>query len=96
LPGDRSADIGLVLVIGGDDLDRLAGNLVAHLLGRHAGGDRRSFAGKVGINPGAIVENADSDDITRNLRQRRAGAKCNQGRCGYQTKHEYSLPIVLA
>ena len=37
-PRDSGTDIGLVLMIGGDDLDRYAVNLVAELLGRHLRG----------------------------------------------------------
>jgi len=68
LPRDAGGDVGLDLMIGGNDLDRLAQNRAAEVLDRHSrGGDgartvrRRGGAGHVG-------EHADLDHIVRNLR----------------------------
>jgi hypothetical protein len=47
--GDCRADVGLVLVVGDGDLDRLAEHRTAGVLDRHAGGNRRAGAAQVGI-----------------------------------------------
>ena len=61
LAGDVGGDVGLVLVVGRDDLDldALAGGV--EVLDRHAGGDDRAFARQVGIDAGAVVQHADLD-----------------------------------
>ena len=48
LAGNRGADIGLVLVIGRDDLHRLAKDRAADLADGHFGGQQRALAGDVG------------------------------------------------
>ena len=59
LARDGGADVGLVLVVGRDDLDlqALVGRL--EILDRHARGDHRALAGDVGIEAGAVVHHAD-------------------------------------
>ena len=61
LPGDVRADVGLVLVVGRDDLDLDALVRRLEVLDRHAGGDHRAFAREVGIEAGAVVQDADLD-----------------------------------
>ena len=68
LPGNGSADIGLVLMVGKHDLDRLAEHGAAGILDRHARGDDRAGTAEIGIEPGLVVENAYSDDIVGDLR----------------------------
>jgi hypothetical protein len=60
-PGDRGADIGLVLVIGGNDLDRHAIDLVAELVRRHLRRLDRADAGILLVRPREIGEHADLD-----------------------------------
>ena len=60
LAHDAGADVGLVLMIGGDHLHRLAEHR-ACVLGRHARGRAGAFAGDVGIERGHVAEHADLD-----------------------------------
>ena len=61
LAGDVRGDVGLVLVVGGDDLDVDALGGGVEVLDGHARGDDRAFAGEVGVDPRAVVEHADLD-----------------------------------
>ena len=79
LAGNRGADIGLVLMIGEHDLDRLAEHRAAGILDRHARGDHRARAAQIGIETGLIVEHADPDDIVGDLRVR-GGYAGNSGK----------------
>ena len=75
--GNRRADVGLVLMIGNGDLDRLAKYGAAGILDRHACGDRRAWASQVGIEARLIVEHADFDDVVGDLTARaRHAAEC--------------------
>jgi hypothetical protein len=60
-PRDVGGDVGLVLVVGRDDLDVPALARDAEVLRRHARGHDRAFAGQVGIEAGAVVHHADLD-----------------------------------
>jgi hypothetical protein len=62
LARDRGADIGLVLMVGDHDIDRLAEHGAAGILDRHARGNDRAGAAQVGIEARLIVENADAND----------------------------------
>ena len=75
---NRGADIGLVLMVGGHDLDRLAEHHPASVLDRHARGDHRAGTAEVGIEAGLIVEDADANDAVGYLRLR--GAAASSGR----------------
>ena len=79
--GDIDADVGLVLVIGGDDLDRLALYLAAVIGDRHLHRGKRALAGRIGIEAGHIRQHADLDDVVGNLRVRR-GAEGREGEAG--------------
>ena len=72
LARDRRADIGLVLVVGDDDVDRLAEYRSAGILNRHPRGDDRAGAAEVGIEARLIVENTDANDAVGYLRVRGA------------------------
>jgi hypothetical protein len=70
LPGGVGADVGLVLVIGGDHFNRHAGDRAAVILDRHAGRDDGSGAGEVGLDAGLVVQHADLQAFgTRRRRQ---------------------------
>jgi hypothetical protein len=49
LARNRGADIGLVLMVGGHDLDRLAKHRPTGILDRHARGDHRPGTAEVGV-----------------------------------------------
>src|SRR5205823_5741424 len=55
-PRDADADVGLVLVVGGDDVDRLAGGLAAVILHRHLRGDDGAYALIGRKHAGLVVE----------------------------------------
>ena len=80
LPGDCRADVGLVLVIGEHDLDRLAEHRTAGILDRHARGNDRTRTAQIGIEAGLIVEHADPDDVVGDLRARRAAIDAGDGK----------------
>ena len=64
---DRRADVGLVLVIGIDDLDLDALAAAVEILRRHARGFHRAHAVGVLENAGDVVEHADADDVVGNF-----------------------------
>jgi hypothetical protein len=70
-PRDRGADIRLVLVVGVDDLDRLARGLAAEILDCHARRFDRAFARGRRQDAGLISQHAQLDDAARNFRLRR-------------------------
>jgi hypothetical protein len=61
LAGDVGGDIGLVLVVGIDDLDRHTQHLAAEILDRHLCGLDRRFAAEIGIDARLVVQDADLD-----------------------------------
>jgi hypothetical protein len=65
---DGGTDIGLVLMIREDDLDRFSQHRTARVLCRHAGGGDRTRTTEIGIETGLVVEHADLDDVVGNLR----------------------------
>ncbi len=69
LPRDRGADIGLVLVIAGDDIDLPALGGQTGILSRHLGGQRRARPGEVGVQPRLIRQCTDLDGLV--LRDRK-------------------------
>ena len=70
--GDADADVGLVLMVGGDHLDRLALDLGPVIGDRHLDRGQRTLARRVGIEAGHVGEHADLDDVVGNLRVRRS------------------------
>ena len=56
---DGGADIGLILVIGADHLDRLSLHLAAEILDRHLRRDQRPFSGSVGVEARHVGEHAE-------------------------------------
>ena len=75
---DRDADVGLVLMIGGNDFDAEAARLFGEILGRQLRADQRALADLVGERTGEVAEHADLDLAAGNLRnrgRRRAGKR---------------------
>ncbi|MGY3407579.1 hypothetical protein ACVWZV_003692 [Bradyrhizobium sp. GM5.1] len=66
--GDVDADVGLVLVIGGDHLHGLARDFGTVIGDRHLHGGERALAGRVRIEARHVREHADLDDVVGNLR----------------------------
>ena len=58
---DVGGDVRLVLVVGVDELDRLAQRLAAEVLDRHARRGDAAHAREVGVDAGLIVDDADLD-----------------------------------
>ena len=63
LPRDGRGDVGLVLVVGREDLDRDAVDLAAHILHRHLRGLDGALAAELRIEAGLVVEHADAQGI---------------------------------
>ena len=72
-PRDRRADIGFVLVVGGDHLDLAAEHAAAEILDRHLHGGHARGAGDVGIGARHVVQDADFYGIAGELGLRRHG-----------------------
>ena len=62
-PRDADADVGLVLMIGGDDVDGLAGGLAAIILHRHLRSNDRAYALIGRKHARLVVEHADPDAV---------------------------------
>jgi len=74
-PCELRADVGLHLMIGGHDLDRLARHRGAEILGRHLRRDHRTFAGRIRGGPGQVGQHADLHHVVGDLRRRRRGGE---------------------
>ncbi|MPM39417.1 hypothetical protein SDC9_86050 [bioreactor metagenome] len=70
-PGARmgGTHVGLVLVIGPDQLDLLAQHRTAEVLDRHARCLHRASACGVGIQPAHVAEHSDLHHVVRNARR---------------------------
>ena len=85
----RGPDVGLVLVVGGNELDLLAEHLAAEIGDRHLRGLDAALADHVGIEARHIVDVADDDAFGLRLRrggerQRGHGGQCaEEGRSGH-------------
>ncbi len=88
-PRDRGAEIGLVLMVGGDHLDFAAGCLAAVVLDRQLRADHGAWPLVVRVDAAHVVEDADADG-TIDLRQGRyqgghadeRNQSCGQSDCG--------------
>ena len=77
LTGDIGGNVRLVLVVGGDNLNRCVQHLAAEILGSHLRCFIGPFAAKIRINTGLVIEDADLDLAVGNL-----GTCCgNDRRC---------------
>ncbi len=98
LIGDRRADIGLVLVVGADQLDLLAVDAAAEIGDRHPRRLDRPRASDIGVEAGHVIEHADLDDITRHLGEGRGGQRQDGGKAKYSGKFHWSsfwgVPLV--
>ena len=79
LPRNRRADFGLVLVIGGDDLDLHAFFRGAEVFHCHARRDHRALPREVRVEARLVVQHADLDDAIRDLRLGSAHGKSHRG-----------------
>jgi hypothetical protein len=59
-PGDGGAEVGLVLMIGGNDLDLAAGGLAAMVLDCELCGEDRARSLIIGIDPGHVVHHPNA------------------------------------
>ncbi len=82
LPGNVHGNVGLVLMIGVNDFDRLPQHLAAEIRGGHLGDLDGAQAPRVGKRTAFIAENADLHDLVRYLcESRRARRRCEHGQC---------------
>ena len=96
LAGDVRGDVGLVLVVGGDDLDRRAEHRAAVVLGGHLRGLVGPLAAEVGVDAGLVVEDADLDLAVRDfLRARREARPRPRARREVRGVSRSSLPAIL-
>ena len=95
LPGHVGTDIGLVLVIGGHDLDRRLAHLAAEVLNRHLCGYHRTLAGEIGIEARLVVEHADLDHVARHLGMRRRVGGNNGDSGQYHASQLDHLSLLL-
>jgi hypothetical protein len=72
--------VGLVLVVGEDQLDRLAQHLAAHFFDGDARRRDGALAREVGVNAGKVVEHADLHDVVADLGVNRKGREGGAGR----------------
>ena len=83
--GNADADVGLVLMVGGDHLDRLALHLAAVVRYRHLHRGHRTLSGRVGVKARHVGEDADLDDVVGYLgvrRTARGGKRDTRRKCG--------------
>ena len=88
LARDAGADVGLVLMVGGDDLDLVAALFDARILDGHPRRRDRARAGQVGVQARHVGQDADLDHVVGNLRLRGAGGERAGHRQGKQTAFE--------
>ena len=72
------ADVRLVLVIRGEDLDGLAQDFAAKILDRHLGRDDGARPGDIGKRARHVGQHANLDDLVGYLRRLRARKACGQ------------------
>ena len=80
LLADIGADVGLVLVVGRNDLDLPALGEQPGILDRHLRGHGRAGPADVGIETGLVTEASDLDDLVERLRKRAGGKHQARGR----------------
>ena len=66
-PGRGRKNIGLVLMVRGNDFDRLAQHFPAEIFHRHLGGGYGADAGDIRVDARHILEHADFDHAVGNL-----------------------------
>ena len=66
---DGGGNVDFLLVIGFEDLDRLAENFCAEIRDRHLGRDHRAAPADIGNDAALIAEDADDDLVGRRLRE---------------------------
>jgi hypothetical protein len=62
--GHSDADIRLVLVVGGDDLDLDRRHQFLKIFRRHPGSSDRTWPAQIRQRPGLVIDDADPDDAT--------------------------------
>jgi hypothetical protein len=94
LPRDAGGDIGLDLMVSGNDGDGLTQHLATEIFGGHLRSGDRSGTGRRRRRPGQIGQDADLDDIVGHLRAGCAGGNHKQGRKPSKPMHE-SPPVEV-
>ena len=89
-PRDRDPDVGLILMIGGNDFDAQAASLLGEVLRRQLSADQRALANLVGERTGEVAQYADLDLVAGNLRIRGCG-EAGQRRGGQRGAKERPL-----
>ena len=78
-PRDREADIRLVLVVGGQDLDLQSAGLLGEILEREVGGGDRARPDLIRERAAHVAEHADLDAAAGHLGGRRRGERDDEG-----------------
>ncbi len=90
LPRDCAADVRLVLVVGGDDLDLVTALLDPGVLDRHSCRDDGARSGEIGVQARHVGEHADLDRVVRDLCLRGAAGE----RCGHRDRRHVALECL--
>jgi hypothetical protein len=91
-PRDAAGKIGLVLMIGGNDLDLLTEHVAAKILNRHLGRFERIFPAVIRVDARLIVQNANLDALCRRRNGKQKTARRNRSR--QQSRFHICLPKI--
>ena len=94
---DRRGEVGLVLMISVDHLDRAAEHVAAEILDRHARREHRGRAAKVAIEPALVVEHADADRLLLRPatgRRQNSGSRHGSEQKAARERHDVSSPAA--
>ena len=94
LPGDLEADVDLVLMVGDEKLDRLAEDLAAEILDRHARHLDGTRSCEIGVGTGLVVHDPDNESLV--CARREGGARKEQAEKDGAQKHRGFLGLRVA
>ena len=93
LPRDLKADVDLVLMIGDEELDRLAEHGAAEILDRNPRHFDRARPGQVGVGAGLIIHDPDREAVG-GASERRHGGKGHEKAEGEYSPNHGALLVV--
>ena len=96
---NRRGEVGLVLMISVDHLNRAAEHVAAEVLNRHARREHRGRAAKVAIEAALIVEHADANRLPLRPatgRRQNGGRRHGSEQSAARERHDVSSPAVRA
>ncbi|MNQ41299.1 hypothetical protein D3C85_549710 [compost metagenome] len=89
----RGGDVGLVLVVGADDLDGLAGHLAAKVLDSHAHGHFGSHSAQVRIDAGPVVRHPQAHHVGLGMGRGGGQGGGQRRQHGFDTHLSVSQPV---